>query len=66
MTAEKTITEEKIFAFSRQLSEEELSSGSVAQYARALRHLAAFLDGPAASKKHGPVGAADRAEKRTV
>ena len=51
MTEEKNITEETLAAFERLLFAEELSAGSVAQYARALRCLAAFLDGRAATKE---------------
>ena len=51
MEERKTITEENLAAFERLLFAEELSAGSVAQYARALRHLAAFLDGRPVSKE---------------
>ena len=51
MTEDRRISEEQIAAFERLLFADELSAGSVAQYARALRHLAAFLDGRAAAKE---------------
>ena len=51
MTEEKKITEESIAAFERLLFAEELSVGSVAQYVRAVRRLAAFLDGRPVSKE---------------
>ena len=51
MTEEKTITEETIAAFERLLLADELSAGRVAQYVRALRHLAAFLDGRPVAKE---------------
>ena len=47
----KKITEEKIDAFERLLFADELSVGSVEQYVRAVRRLAAFLDGRAATKE---------------
>ena len=51
MTEVRKITEESIAAFERLLFAEELASGSVAQYVRAVRRLAAFLDGRDASKE---------------
>ena len=50
MKAERKITAEKISAFERLLLTEELSAGSIEQYVRAVRRLAAFLDGRPVSK----------------
>ena len=47
----KRITEEQIAAFEQLLFADELSAGSVGQYVRAVRRLAAFLDGRAAAKE---------------
>ena len=47
----KTITEEKISAFERLLFAGELTADSIEQYLRAVRRLAAFLDGRPVSKE---------------
>ena len=51
MTEEKTITGQKLAAFERLLLADELAPGSVEQYVRAVRRLAAFLDGRAVTKE---------------
>ena len=48
----RVINEEKIVAFARRLTtDDELAPGSVEQYVRAVRRLAAFLDGRPAGKE---------------
>ena len=51
MTEGKNITGQKLVAFERLLLADELAPGSVEQYVRAVRRLAAFLEGRAVTKE---------------